>query len=80
MDHVAGLLHIWWVGKRGEDLVHYNMSQTLLILENYLVVFVCPPIMGFALQSILKSIMLEKTLKKSWSPGIFVNPTSWRWA
>jgi hypothetical protein len=28
-------------GKRGEDLVHYNMSHTLSIWENYLVVFVC---------------------------------------
>ena len=27
-------------GKRGEDLVSYNMSQTLPIRENYLVVFI----------------------------------------
>ena len=31
-------------GKRGEDLVSYNMSQTLPIWENYLVVFVNPRI------------------------------------
>ena len=30
--------------KRGEDLVPYNMSQTLPIWENYLVVFVSPRI------------------------------------
>ena len=40
MDHVAGPLHILLV-RRKEDLVQYNMSQTLFIWENYLVVFVC---------------------------------------
>jgi hypothetical protein len=32
--------------------------------------------MEVALQYVSKSIMLEKILKKSWSPGIFVRPTS----
>ena len=42
MDHVAGPLHILLVEKRGEDLLLYDMSQTLSIWEKYLVVFVRP--------------------------------------
>ena len=71
-------------GKRGEDLVSYNMSQTLPIRENYLVVFI-----NIILHGLYSKIRLEirpgicptnrkKKLKKSWSPGICVRPTSWR--
>ena len=34
-------------------------------------------VMEAALQYVMKSILLEKILTKSWSPGIFVIPTSW---
>ena len=34
-DHVARLLHVLLAGKRGEDLVWYNMSRTLSIWENH---------------------------------------------
>ena len=72
-------------GKRGEDLVSYNMSQTLPIRENYLVVFI-----NIILHGLYSKIRLEirpgicptdrekKNLKNSWSPGICVRPTSWR--
>ena len=40
----CGIVACFVDGKRGEDLVQYNMSQTLSIWENYLVVFVCPGI------------------------------------
>ena len=47
--------------KRGEDLVWYNMSQTLPIGENYLVVFVCLEfILEFVLEFSLQFVMLEK--------------------
>ena len=62
----------WW--KKGEDLVQYNMSQTLSIWDNYLVEFVC--------HGICPSICLvgKKTKLKSWSPRICGRPISWRWA
>ena len=60
MDHVAGPLHILLAEKR-EDLVLYNMSQTLPIWENYLVVFVC---IGICFGSTLKYVMMKKYLKK----------------
>jgi hypothetical protein len=41
MDHVAGPLHALLAGKKRENLIQYNMSQTLSILDNYLVVLVC---------------------------------------
>jgi hypothetical protein len=31
MDPVTGLLHVLLVGKRGEDLVHYDLSRTLSV-------------------------------------------------
>ena len=58
-------------GIRGEDLVSYDISQTLSFWENYLVVFVC---LGF----FPKICHAEKVLKKSRSPEIYVRPTSWR--
>jgi hypothetical protein len=38
----SGTIAYFVGGKREEDLVQYNMSQTLSNWENYLVVFVCP--------------------------------------
>jgi hypothetical protein len=42
--------------------------------------FVLEFVMESTLQSVLKFVLLEKILKNSWSPGIFVRPISWRWA
>ena len=43
----------------------------------------CLSVLEYVLESslkfVLKSIMLEKILKKSWSPRICVKPTTWRW-
>ena len=50
-------------GKREEDSVSYNMSQTPPIWENYLVVFVSPRIYSKICPEIYPSI-LNKTLKK----------------
>ena len=62
-------------GKRGEDLASYNMSQTLSIWENYLMVFVCH---GIYLGFFPAICLVGKILKNSWSSEICVWPTSWR--
>jgi hypothetical protein len=45
-------------GKRGEDLVQYNMSQTLSIQDNHLAMLIC---LGFVMRFVL---MEEKNLKR----------------
>ena len=51
--------------KRGEELVQYNLSQTLLIWEDYLVVFVYP---GICIASYPEICHVGgKKLKNSWS-------------
>ena len=63
-DHIAYFVD----GKRGEDLVEYNMPQTLSIKENYLVVFVCPGICSKICLAICPKIYhAGKKLKKSHS-------------
>ena len=37
-------------------------------------------VLEYALESNVEFVLLEKILKKSWSPRSFVRPTSWRWA
>jgi hypothetical protein len=59
-------------GRRGEELVWYNMSQTLSILENYLVVFVY---LGICLAICLELYHVGENIpKKSRSPTIFGGP------
>ena len=66
-------------GKRGKDLVSYNMYQTLTIWEDYLVVFANPGIYYEICPKIYHVEGKKKDLKKnSWSPEICVRPTSWR--
>ena len=68
-------------GKREEDLVWHNMSQTLSIWENYLVVLVCHGIYYGICWGIFPTICpLGKIFKKIVVSRICVRLTSWRWA
>ena len=72
-------------GEREEDLVYSHMSPSLSIWEKYLVVFVCPEIyfemcFGNTLATRHEIYHAGNYFKKSWTPGICVRPTSWKWA
>ena len=71
-----------WRGKKGENLVYYNMSQTLSIWDNNLMVFVLSWNTSWNLPCNMfwnLSCWILKN-KNSRSAEIFVRPTSKRWA
>jgi hypothetical protein len=67
----------------GSDLILY--VSNFIDLRELFGVFVSPGICLGICSGIFpmiypESVLLKIILKKSWSPGIFVRPTSWRWA
>ena len=84
MDHVEGPSHVLLGETEGRNwfeiicLKHYQFERItwwcFLVLES-----IQEYVMESTLQSFLNPIMLEKYIKKSWSPIICVSPTSWRW-
>ena len=80
MDHVAGPSHNLLAEKEGR-IWFYIICLTLYQFERttWWCLSVLESIIGISLESALKSFLLKKCLKKSWSPGICVMPTSWRW-
>src|ERR1700737_3680888 len=80
MNHVAGPLHILLAEKEGR--IWFNII--CLQVDQFKIITLCcfsvlESVMEFSMQSVLKYVLLEKILKNSWSPGICIKPTSWRW-
>ena len=62
-------------GNKGQDLAQYNIIS-LKLYQFKSITWWCLSILEFGMWFVL----LERYKKKSWSPGICVKPTSWRWA